>query len=103
MIVFWNTIFYPKTDVSNKRLFTFIHPLIFLAILLLYVLYGVSPTSVYRTKEYNKKIGGVTNSKHLYGCAFDISHTVSKEKLKIIFWLKHLENVITKHSHFQTF
>ena len=30
------------------------------------------PNSAYRTPAYNKKVGGVDNSQHVYGCAADI-------------------------------
>lgn len=31
-----------------------------------------TPNSAYRTPGYNKKVGGVDNSQHVYGCAADI-------------------------------
>lgn len=33
----------------------------------------INITSAYRTKKYNKKVGGVSNSQHLYGKAVDIT------------------------------
>lgn len=33
----------------------------------------INISSAYRTKDYNKKVGGVVNSQHLYGLAADIT------------------------------
>lgn len=33
----------------------------------------INISSAYRTKNYNKKVGGVSNSQHVYGCAADIT------------------------------
>ena len=39
-------------------------------------------TSAYRTKSYNKKVGGVSDSQHLYGYAADITIRKTSELLK---------------------
>jgi hypothetical protein len=44
-------------------------------------------TSGFRTKSYNKKVGGVPNSAHRKYCACDISATTSSQRFKIIYGL----------------
>lgn len=41
-------------------------------------------TSGYRTKEHNKKVGGVPNSSHLIGVAADIAVASGKERFIIL-------------------
>jgi uncharacterized protein YcbK (DUF882 family) len=41
-------------------------------------------TSGYRTPEHNKKVGGVTNSQHIYGEACDFTGRDFKRLLRII-------------------
>lgn len=41
----------------------------------------INISSAYRTKSYNKKVGGVTNSQHLYGLAADVT-IVDNSKLE---------------------
>jgi uncharacterized protein YcbK (DUF882 family) len=44
-------------------------------------------TSGYRSKAYNKKVGGVKDSAHRKFCACDISVTTSAKRFKIIYGL----------------
>ena len=37
-----------------------------------------------RCEEYNKKVGGVKNSDHLYGCAVDIAYTNNRAFYRIV-------------------
>lgn len=46
-----------------------------------YVETPVTINSAYRTKEWNKKQGGSSNSYHLYGRAFDIPYKKSYKNL----------------------
>tara|TARA_R110000751_G_scaffold139039_1_gene242745 strand:- start:39 stop:392 length:354 start_codon:yes stop_codon:yes gene_type:complete len=41
-------------------------------------------TSGFRTHSHNKKVGGVTDSSHLKGCAVDISCTSSSQRSIIV-------------------
>lgn len=43
-------------------------------------------TSAYRTKEHNKEVGGVPNSKHIYGEAIDIRMPNSATQLNKLIW-----------------
>ncbi len=49
-----------------------------------YVETPVTINSAYRTKEWNKKQGGASNSYHLYGRAFDIPFKSSYKNLTSI-------------------
>lgn len=49
----------------------------------------IAPTSGYRQAEYNKKIGGATNSLHLYACACDFVDKYKKDRWWMIStWLR---------------
>lgn len=64
------------------------------ALMMLTITFGpLKVNSGYRSVEHNKKVGGVTNSRHIQGKAFDIStHNLSKKqkrdliaKAKVVF------------------
>lgn len=52
------------------------------------VYYGspIFVTSAYRSKEHNKDVGGVANSRHLYGEAIDIRMPSSASQLNRLIW-----------------
>ena len=55
------------------------------------VAYGkpIDPTSGYRQAAYNKKVGGSSNSMHLYACACDFIDKYNKEPFTVIsYWLR---------------
>lgn len=54
-------------------------------------LYGksIEPTSGYRQAAFNKKVGGSSNSMHLYACACDFVDKYNKEPFTVIsYWLR---------------
>lgn len=66
------------------------------------IVYGkpIYVTSGYRSKEVNKKVGGVTTSLHLKGCAVDIttkSRTYNLMLYYLLMWMtEHSEMEVTK-------
>ena len=58
------------------------------ALVLAEVYYGapIFVTSAYRNKEHNKEVGGVANSKHLFGEAIDIRMPNSATQLNKLVW-----------------
>lgn len=58
------------------------------ALLLAEVYYGspIFVTSAYRSKEHNKEVGGVPNSKHIYGEAVDIRMPATAAQLNKLIW-----------------
>ena len=54
------------------------------ALMMLTITFGpLDINSGYRTAKHNKKVGGVANSRHIQGKAFDIgTHNLSKEQKK---------------------
>lgn len=53
--------------------------------------FPISINSGFRSADVNRKVGGVSNSKHLYGCAFDIRPSV-KYKMRYLALLDILKN-----------
>ncbi len=47
--------------------------------------FPIKLNSTYRSKEYNKKIGGAKASKHLLGIAADLACTDSTKRAKIVY------------------
>ena len=63
--------------------------------------YGpVKINSGFRTTEHNKRVGGVKNSRHLYGKAFDLStkNLSRTQKAKLIRKSKELFDVVIVYS-----
>src|SRR5687768_9331750 len=58
------------------------------ALMLAEAYYGspIFVTSAYRNKEHNKAVGGVPNSKHIYGEAVDIRMPSTATQLNKLIW-----------------